>query len=93
MGGYTQPPNHEATETWHDGHHRYQRKRTPLYYAAENGYSKVIKVLFNHNKDIEITPDILSKAAYASLKQQENVLELLLHRDGKIQISQAVLQS
>lgn len=67
--------------------------RTPLYYAAENGYSKIIEVLLNHDKDIEITPDILSKAAYASLKQQENVLELLLHRDGKIQISQAVLSA
>jgi hypothetical protein len=65
--------------------------RTPLYYAAENGHSKVIKVLLNQDKDIEITSEILVKAANASQKQEENVLELLLRRDGKIQISQDVL--
>jgi hypothetical protein len=65
--------------------------RTPLYYAAENGHSKVIEVLLNQDKDIEITPEILVKAAHAPQTQEKKVLELLLSRDGKIQLSPAVL--
>ena len=67
--------------------------RTPLYYAAENGHSEVIEALLNQDKDIEISPEILVKAAYAPRQQEKKVLELLLSRNGKIQISSAVLMA
>jgi len=66
--------------------------RTPLFYSTEKGYSKVIQVLLDHDKDIEISPEILLHAAYTvSGEQEDNIFELLLSRDGKFDISREVL--